>query len=181
MTFAEAEIQQALHALEAGELVAFRTDFGSCVGCDATQSKAVIHLRQQCGFGAETLLPVLLADERDVLQWVATADLAVFDVAAEQEPTTAIRFENGLGMADEAMAADGSVLILLTRDPLSRHLVKRLRKPILVAPVPPATAAELTPVMVGMPGHNGECLMQQSLKIMSWRKGVPVVRKWHPA
>jgi len=74
---------------------------------------------------------ILLADERDILHYVAAPDLRVFDFIEQQTRPTTLIFEQALGLPDNLTAPDGSVAIRLVRDEFCRHLIKRLRKPIV--------------------------------------------------
>ena len=72
-----------------------------------------------------------MADERDVLQYVAAPDLAVFDfIVAQTRPTTVI-FENAINLPGNLVAADGTIAIRIVQDEFCRHIIKRLRKPIV--------------------------------------------------
>jgi L-threonylcarbamoyladenylate synthase len=72
-----------------------------------------------------------VADERDVLQYVAAPDLSVFDFIEEQTRPTTIIFGHAVGLPDSLIAEDGSIAIRIARDEFCRHLMKRLRKPIV--------------------------------------------------
>ncbi|OLY93114.1 L-threonylcarbamoyladenylate synthase [Cnuella takakiae] len=188
MYYTEQDMLNCLQVLHAGGILQFSTEYGCCLGCDATQEKAVDALRGYLPKSAASTFPVLLAEERDVLQWVAAADLLVFDFAVEQPKPTAILFEHGLGFASNLPAPDGSVLIFLTRDAFCRHLVKRFRKPIVAAPFDPKgfqnaqpeqTSVEL-PIMQS-PVTRQEVLhsaMPHNLQVLYWNKGNPVVEEY---
>ena len=74
---------------------------------------------------------VLVADEREVLKYVAAPDLTVFDFIEQQSRPTTIIYEGALGLAHNLIAPDGSIAIRIVNDEFCRHLVKRLRKPIV--------------------------------------------------
>ena len=67
---------------------------------------------------------VLTASERDVLQYTASPDLAVFDyLQAAGKPTTVI-YEHAVGLADNVLASDGSVAIRICNDEFCRNIIK---------------------------------------------------------
>ncbi len=72
-----------------------------------------------------------MADERDVLQYVAAPDLSVFDFIEKQTRPTTIIFENAVGLPDNLVAHDGSIAIRIVQDEFCRHVIKRLRKPLV--------------------------------------------------
>jgi L-threonylcarbamoyladenylate synthase len=74
---------------------------------------------------------ILVADERDILQYVAAPDLSVFDFIEEQTHPTTIIFEHAVGLPDNLVAEDGSIAIRIVKDEFCKHLIKRLRKPIV--------------------------------------------------
>lgn len=127
----EHDIQQCLDVLHSGGLILYPTDTIWGIGCDATHEAAVQKVYALKKRAESKSLIVLLADERDVLKWVAAPDLAVFDYVAAQERPTTIIFDGALGLAPNMVAGDGSVGIRLVRDTFCRHLTKRFRKPLV--------------------------------------------------
>lgn len=125
------DIESCLKVLQAGGTILYPTDTIWGIGCDATNADAVEKIIQLKQRPAEKSFVVLVADERDVLQYTAAPDLAVFDYLETcQQPTTVI-YENALGLAENAVAADGSVAIRICKDEFCKHLIKRFRKPIV--------------------------------------------------
>lgn len=127
----EQDVEHCLQVLQEGGLILYPTDTIWGIGCDATNEAAVQKIYDLKQRAESKSLIVLLADERDVLQWVAAPDLAVFDYVAEQERPTTIIFEGALGFAPNLVAEDGSIAIRLVQDTFCRHLIKRLRKPLV--------------------------------------------------
>jgi len=127
----EKDIEQSLEALNNGETILYPTDTIWGIGCDATNATAaekIITLKQR---PAQKSFVVLVADERDVLKYVASPDLSVFDyLSTTQKPTTVI-YEHALGLAENVLGEDGSVAIRICRDEFCKHLIKRFRKPIV--------------------------------------------------
>ena len=129
--FFEAEVETALKALEAGKVILYPTDTIWGLGCDATNEKAVEEIYKIKKRPGSKSMIVLVAEERDILKYIAAPDLAVFDfIAAQTRPTTVI-FDHAIGLAENLLAEDGSVAIRIVQDEFCRHLVKRLRKPIV--------------------------------------------------
>jgi len=73
----------------------------------------------------------LLADEREIIQYVAHPDPAVFDYLENTERPTTVIYKGAIGVADNLIAEDGSIAIRLVKDDFCRHLIKRLRKPLV--------------------------------------------------
>ena len=75
----ENDIEKCLQVLNEGGLILYPTDTVWGIGCDATNEKAVEKIYALKKRTDEKAMIVLVADERDVLQYTAAPDLAVFD------------------------------------------------------------------------------------------------------
>ncbi len=125
------DVEQCLATLQSGGLILYPTDTIWGLGCDATNATAVQRLIHLKGKAPRKGLIVILATERDVLQYVASPDLAVFNyLDATTKPTTVI-FDHGLNIAEDVLNEDGSIAIRLVKEEFCRHLLKRFKKPIV--------------------------------------------------
>src|SRR5690349_4684767 len=105
------DIENCLAVLQAGGIILYPTDTIWGIGCDATNRKAIDRIYQLKKRSDEKSMIVLVADERDILQYVAAPDLKVFDyLAAAMKPTTVI-YDNAIGLADNVINKDGSIAI----------------------------------------------------------------------
>lgn len=126
-----ADIELALETLRKGGVILYPTDTVWGLGCDATNEAAVdavFRLKQR---PAEKSCILLLADERDLLQYVTALDLEVFNFLDQVRKPTTVVYENVVGIAPNAMAEDGSAAIRVVKEDFCRHLIKRFRKPIV--------------------------------------------------
>lgn len=130
-TLFEQDITSALAVLRQGGIILYPTDTIWGVGCDATNAEAVKRIYGVKNREDSKSMIILLPDERSVLQYVAAPDLSVFDFIEEQTRPTTVIFESAVGLPDNLVAADGSIGIRIVRDAFCRHLVKRLRKPLV--------------------------------------------------
>ena len=125
------DIEQSLTVLQKSGLILYPTDTIWGIGCDATDAAAVskvFALKQR----AETKsLIVLMADERDILRYTSQPDLRIFDYLHTVTKPTTVIYEGAVGLAGNLTGADGTVAIRLVDDPFCRHLIKRLRKPLV--------------------------------------------------
>jgi L-threonylcarbamoyladenylate synthase len=131
MTDFTTDIEQCLKILSEGGVILYPTDTVWGLGCDATNEKAVQKIINIKGKEQKQGLITLLASERDVLKYVTQLDLTVFDYLNKAAKPTTVIYEGGTGVAENVLAADGSVAIRLTTDEFCRHLIKRFRKPIV--------------------------------------------------
>lgn len=127
----QSEVEAALNILRRGEVILYPTDTIWGLGCDATNDEAVKTIYRIKQRDDSKSLIILVGEERDILQYVAAPDLAVFEFLAEQTRPTTIIFENAINLPDNLIAEDGSIAIRIVRDEFCRHIIKRLRKPIV--------------------------------------------------
>jgi L-threonylcarbamoyladenylate synthase len=125
------DIDHCLAVLHKGGLILYPTDTIWGIGCDATDPVAVskiFRLKQR----AETKsLIVLMADEKDILRYTSQPDLRIFDFLHTVTKPTTVIYEGAVGLAGNLVGMDGTVAIRLVEDPFCRHLIKRLRKPLV--------------------------------------------------
>jgi len=159
------EVEAALNVLRSGGVILYPTDTIWGLGCDATNEKAIKNIYQIKQRDDSKSLIILVAEERDILQYVAAPDLAVFDFIAEQSRPTTIIFENAVNLPDNLIAEDGSIAIRIVKDDFCRHLIKRLRVPIV------STSANIS----GQPSPKFYDEVSQEIKtavdhIVQWRQ-----------
>ena len=127
----EKDIEGCLKVLNEGGLILYPTDTIWGIGCDPTNAEAiekVFALKQRSDRKA---MIVLVADERDVLQYVANPDLRVFDYLNQISKPTTVIYEGAIGLARNLTADDGTVAIRICFDIFCRQLIKRFRKPLV--------------------------------------------------
>jgi len=131
MNFLETDIQSCLDVLKSGGLILYPTDTIWGIGCDATNENAVEKIYKLKKRSDEKAMIVLVAGERDIMQYVAAPDLSLFDYLEKTTKPTTVVYEGALGFADNLIAKDGSIAIRICNDEFCRHLIKRFRKPIV--------------------------------------------------
>ncbi len=127
----ENDIENCLRALQSGGTILYPTDTIWGIGCDATDEDAaekIISLKQR---PKSKSFVVLVAEETDVLKYVAAPDLAVFTYLDTIKKPVTVIYQNAIGLANNVLADDGSVAIRICKEPFCRHLIKRFRTPIV--------------------------------------------------
>ena len=81
------DMEQCLLVLRNGGIILYPTDTIWGIGCDATNAKAVERIFQLKNRPDEKAMIVLVAEETDVLKYVANADLRVFDYLKQNATT----------------------------------------------------------------------------------------------
>ncbi|NNV57567.1 L-threonylcarbamoyladenylate synthase [Limnovirga soli] len=148
------DIEACLAHLHAGGIILYPTDTVWGIGCDATNEAAVekiIALKQRPD---DKSFVVLVASEREVLQYIAAPDLALFDYLDEQQKPTTVIYDHALDIASNVLAADGSVALRICKDEFCKHLIKRFRKPLV------STSANIS----GMPAATVFAEINEAIK-----------------
>lgn len=127
----EKDIERCLEVLRNGGLILYPTDTVWGIGCDATNEKAVEKIYMVKKRSDEKAMIVLVADERDIMQYVAAPDLSLFDYLDKTAKPTTVVYDGALGFADNLIAKDGSIAIRICKDDFCKHLIKRFRKPLV--------------------------------------------------
>jgi L-threonylcarbamoyladenylate synthase len=177
--FFETEVEKALAILRAGGVILYPTDTIWGIGCDATNEKAIRLIYDIKKREDSKSMIILVADERDVLQYVAAPDPQVFDFIEEQKRPVTIIFEYALGLPDNLVAEDGSIAIRIVRDEFCRHLIKRLRKPIvstsanISGQAPPKNFSEISDQVKTVVSHivkwrQDDITLAQPSQIIKW-------------
>ncbi len=125
------DAEKAVKVLQEGGIILYPTDTIWGIGCDATNAEAIekiIALKQR---PQHKSFVVLVASEKDILQYTASPDLAVFDYLQTVKKPTTVIYEHALGLAENVCGNDGSIAIRICNDEFCRYILKRFRKPIV--------------------------------------------------
>ena len=97
---------------------------------------------------------VLLADERDVIKYVANLDLQVFQYLEQTDKPTTVIYDGAIGLASNLVNEDGSIGIRIVNEAFCKHLIKRFRKPLvstsanLSGKEAPGTFSDISPAII---------------------------------
>src|SRR4051794_27261554 len=95
----DADVEACLAVLEQGGTILYPTDTIWGIGCDATNEAAVGKVYALKERPATKSMIVLVAEEKDILQYVASPDPAVFDLLEKTTRPTTIIFDDAIGLA----------------------------------------------------------------------------------
>jgi len=127
----ENDIINCLKVLKEGGTILYPTDTIWGIGCDATNAKAVEKIYQLKKRPDEKAMIALVADESNVLQYVASPDFRVFDYLKQSSKPTTVVYDGAIGFADNLINKYGTIAIRICKDEFCKHLIKRFRKPIV--------------------------------------------------
>src|SRR5687767_9963569 len=125
------DIEQCLEVLQKGGLILYPTDTIWGIGCDATNPEAVDRIFQLKKRPGNKSMIVLVADEKEIIQYIASPDPRVFEYLKQVTKPTTVIYEGAIGLAGNLVAEDGSIAIRICREIFCKHLIKRFRKPIV--------------------------------------------------
>ena len=125
------DLENCLTVLEKGGLILYPTDTIWGIGCDATNVEAVKKIYELKERVESKTMIVLVAEEKDILRYVAHPDMRVFDFLQQAEKPTTVIYEGAIGLADNLVSLEGAVALRIVQDTFCRHLIKRFRKPIV--------------------------------------------------
>lgn len=127
----EKDIEHCLVVLNQGGTILYPTDTVWGIGCDATNAEAVQKVYSIKERPSKKSLIVLLADEKDIITYVAIPDAKVFEYLKTVQKPTTIVYDGAIGLAPNLIQDDGTIAIRIVQDKFCRHLLKRFRKPIV--------------------------------------------------
>ena len=125
------DIEKCLEVLNAGGLILYPTDTVWGIGCDATNETAVAKIYQLKQREDSKKMIVLMAGEKEVMQYATQLDLSIFDYLETATKPTTVIYEGVIGLADNILGEDNSVAIRICEEPFCKHLIKRFQKPIV--------------------------------------------------
>ena len=125
------DIEKCLEVLNAGGLILYPTDTVWGIGCDATNEAAVAKIYQLKQREDSKKMIVLMAGEKEVMQYATQLDLSIFDYLETVTKPTTVIYEGVIGLADNILGEDNSVAIRICEEPFCKHLIKRFQKPIV--------------------------------------------------
>jgi L-threonylcarbamoyladenylate synthase len=142
------DLEPSLRALEEGGLILYPTDTVWSIGCDATNADAVARLKALRQLPEGHPLVILVADMDMLKAHAGFVHPRVETLLAHHQRPLTMVFDEGVGLPQEALGADGSVALRITKDPFCLQLIHEFGKPIV------ATAACIGAGPI--PTHFGE-------------------------
>ncbi len=127
----ESDIKNCVATLQQGGTILYPTDTVWGLGCDALNEAAVEKIFAIKQRPKEKSMIILLADARDVLQYVAAPPPDIIAIIESFERPTTVIYNGALGFPDNVVNKDGSIAIRVTTDPFCKALIKRFRRPLI--------------------------------------------------
>lgn len=123
--------QTVIEALKAGKTILYPSDTIWGIGCDATNEKAcqrILEIKKR----PEDKSFILLVDSFQMIEkYIPEFPAVCYDLVDLSDKPLTIIYPNAQGLAPSVLAADGSVGIRLTKDPICLSLIRSIRLPIV--------------------------------------------------
>ena len=146
--FENEKFEEILNVLRHGNTILFPTDTIWGIGCDATNPQAVEKINAIKGRPSDKGY-VLLVDSLEMLKkHVLHVHPRIETLLGYHNRPLTIIYDDGLGLAENVLAKDGSVGIRIVKDAFCRELINQFGKPIV------ATSANVSGL--SFPTHYGE-------------------------
>lgn len=125
------EIEQAVKVLRRGGILLYPTDTIWGIGCDATNQAAVKRIFEIKRRSDSKSLIILAADMDMTARYVREIPEMAFTLEEMSEKPVTIIYPEGIDLAPDVMAEDGSVAIRIPKCEFCMELLKRLDRPIV--------------------------------------------------
>ena len=126
----EEEIKNVLEVLRKGGVILYPTDTVWGLGCDARNKDAVNKLFKIKERAEYKSMVVLVSDETMINRHVKDVPEIAWELIESAEEPLTIVYPEGRMLAENIIAADGSVGIRLVKDEFCRNLIRKFGKPI---------------------------------------------------
>lgn len=125
------DLTAATEALQQGKVILYPTDTIWGLGCDATNEAAcqrIMEIKQR----PENKSFIVLVDSFQMIEkYIPEFPDVCYDLVDLSDQPLTIIYPNAKGLAPTVVAADGSVGIRLTKDPICLKLIRAMRKPLV--------------------------------------------------
>jgi L-threonylcarbamoyladenylate synthase len=125
------DIKNCVTTLQNGGTILYPTDTVWGLGCDATNAAAIDKIFAIKERPKEKSLIILVAEAKDILQFVAAPPPDIIAILESFEKPTTVIYNQALDLPDNAIHENGSIAIRVTQDPFCKAIIKQLQKPIV--------------------------------------------------
>jgi L-threonylcarbamoyladenylate synthase len=125
------DIEACLTVLNSGGLILYPSDTVWGIGCDATDPVAVAKIYNLKNRNLKNSMIILLAEEKDILQYSDQPNPSVFDYIKEAHKPVTVIYSHAKNLAPNLINEDGSVGIRVVRDDFCNRLIRAFGKPVV--------------------------------------------------
>ena len=125
------DVRQACEVMRRGGIILYPTDTVWGIGCDATNAEAVARVYSIKHREDNKAMICLVDSEARLQRYVRDVPSVAWDIIELATRPTTVILDNATGLADNLVAADGSIAVRVTAEPFSRELCRRLQRPVV--------------------------------------------------
>jgi L-threonylcarbamoyladenylate synthase len=125
------EIKNCIEVLKKDGTILYPTDTIWGIGCDATSQHAVEKIYNIKKRLESKSLIILLADMKDISEYVKTVPDIARDLMKNVEQPLTIIYPNAQNLPKNVIAEDNSIAIRIVKNPFCKALIREFGKPIV--------------------------------------------------
>ncbi len=125
------KLDQAVELVKKGGVIIYPTDTIWGLGCDATNDEACEKLLQIKRRSGEKSFILLMDSWRMVEKYVADFHEICYELADVAVRPLTIVYPHARMLSPHVLAADGSVGIRITRDPICQYIIRGTKRPLV--------------------------------------------------
>lgn len=125
------EVDAAVKALKAGDLILYPTDTVWGLGCDATRDDAVQRIFDLKRRDDAKSVIILVCDEDMLAKYVRQIPQMALDLLEINDKPMTIIYPEGVGLSAKVIAEDGSVAIRIPQNDFCKAMIRAFGRPIV--------------------------------------------------
>lgn len=125
------DLNKAIEVLKSGGVILCPTDTVWGISCDATNAKAVEKLFEIKNRPQNMAMIVLVATDVTIQQYVKEVPEIAWELLEVADKPLTIVYPGAKNLAQNLIAADGSIAIRVCKDDFCNALISRYRKPLV--------------------------------------------------
>jgi len=125
------DIQNAVEVLRKGGIILYPTDTVWGIGCDATNAEAVEKVYKMKQRDDSKAMICLVDSDARLQRYVRNVPNVAWDIMELATKPTTVILDNGVNLAPNLLAEDGSIAMRITKEEFSKELCYRFQKPIV--------------------------------------------------
>ena len=125
------DVREAVRVMNEGGVILYPTDTIWGIGCDATNVEAVERVYEIKKRSDSKALIVLVDSEAKVQSYVEDVPEVAWDLVELSDKPLTIIYDKAKFLAPNLLAEDSSVAIRITREPFSKELCMRFKRPVV--------------------------------------------------
>ncbi len=125
------DLKKAVEILKSGGIILYPTDTIWGIGCDATNEKAVQRIYEIKKRQDSKSMLVLMENPALLERYVDDVPEIAWDLVEISVTPLTVIYPNAKNLAQNLIAADGSIGIRFTKEIFTRQLLQRFRKPLV--------------------------------------------------